>query len=151
MKLDCDAKKKEVRFTVSPAIYGEDVLRLAAHVFERSAEAYAEKTRGGVEVTLSAKAKTDADGLEKLGREFLNELLNQRYRRIVGEANKELAALLVTQALFSARGGENRPAPAPLTPEQEKEAARLMAEAQAEIDRTMPKRIAPQGRPIPEA
>ena len=147
MKPKCDADSKEAGFDVSPELYSEESLALAARVFERQADAYVETKGKALRVTLEAKKRLPKEGLDRLAREFLNEALNQEMRRLVGAANKNLAALLVTQALYSARGEEK--APPPLTPEQEKEASRLMAEAQAEVERTMPARLPPQGLPIP--
>lgn len=148
MRLQINPEAKEVSFRIHPSLYGEDAVRVAAHIFERRAEVYVEKKARSTELTLAAR-RSNSD-LEALGREFLNELLNQEYRKMVGSLNKNLAAMLVTQALYSARGGETEPKPAALTPEQKTEVRRLMEEAQEEIDRTMPKRIAPQGPPIPQ-
>jgi hypothetical protein len=150
MTIECRPKANEAVFELDPKLYGEDSLEIAAAVFEKRAEVFvAPAAKGQVEVTLQPKKASNVQALERLAREFLNELLNQEYRKQIGGVHKNLAVLLVTQALYSARGGETaKPAPQ-LTPEQKAEADCLLAEAEQEIRRTMPKRLPPQGFPIP--
>ena len=146
-------EENEVSLNLHPEIYGEDSLRVAAQVISNRAEAFVEEgPRGARTVTLVPRrpAKKEED-LDRLGGEFLNEALNQEYRKLVGGLNKNLSAMLVTQALYSARGGESPPSAPKLTAEQEKEVEKLLAETREEIKRTMPKRIPPQGTPIPLA
>jgi hypothetical protein len=151
MKLEIDAEANEVSFSLHPEVYGEDSLRVAAAVFEKKAEVYEDEEGGkaGRRVTLAPRRKsTDAD-LQALAGDFMNELLNVEYRKLVTSMNKNLSTLLVTQALFAARGGENGPPPlAPLSEAQEAEVQKMMAEAREEIAKTMPKRLPPQGAPI---
>lgn len=152
MRIECRAEENEASFKVSKKLYRDDSLLVAAHVFENRADCYVEPAAAGaVKVTLEAKRKLDKAALERLAREFLNELLNQEYRQAVGALNRNLAAKLVTQALYSARGGEVEKPQPQLTAEQEAEVRRLLAEAEEETARTMPKRIPPQGTPIPPA
>jgi His-Xaa-Ser system protein HxsD len=146
MKISTDRAERSVSLMVSAKIYSQDAVRIAAHVFSRRAEIYHEDAKGSHELTLVAKRKDlDEKALEALGGEFLNELLNQEYRFVVARFNRKVANLIAAQTLLAARGGETPAAPAPDSAELKAETARLMKEAQAEIDRTMPKKLAPQG------
>lgn len=151
MKLDIDAKAREVSFSVPSKVYSEDALRIAAATFENRCESEAGSAKGRWELTLRARKALDSDALKALAGEFCNELLNQEYRFVVARFNRKVADLIAAQTLLAARGGENPPA-APQgedTPEFQAEVKKLMAEAADEIRRTMPARIAPQGSPIP--
>lgn len=151
MKLDIDLKSREVSFSVPAKVYSEDALRIAAAVFESRCEAAAGRSKGRHELTLTARKALDAAGLRVLAGEFCNELLNQEYRFVVARFNRKVADLIAAQTLFAARGGEHPPA-APQgeqDPAFQAEVSKLLAETAEEIRRTMPKRIAPQGSPIP--
>lgn len=146
MNFTTDRAERSVSLSVSKGIYSEDAVRIAAHVFSRKAEVYHEASKSSHALTLVAKRKDlDDKALESLGGEFLNELLNQEYRFVVARFNRKVANVIAAQTLLSARGGENPAVPAPDSAELKAETARLMAEAQAEIDRTMPKKLPPQG------
>lgn len=151
MKLDIDAKAREVSFSVPSKVYSEDALRIAAAVFDSRCEASAYTGGRRHELTLKARKELDAAGLRSLAGEFRNELLNQEYRFLVARFNRKIADLIAAQTLLAARGGEHPPA-APegeKSPEFQAEVRKLVAEAEEEIRRTMPKRIPPQGSPIP--
>lgn len=151
---DVDVNERTVSFSVPKSLYSMEALRIAAHVFDGRAEVGADETKTEYELSLTSRRKAATkDELEALGGEFLNELLNQEYRFLVGKFNAKLANLVVTQTLFAARGGENPPAPPAeeQTPEFQAQVAELMKKAADEIARTMPKRIAPQGNPLPPA
>lgn len=150
IELDADPAARTVSFTVPAAAYSEDSVRIAAHIFDRRAGVAAAADKKSIDVELTAKAKTaDAAALRRLGGEFLNELLNQEYRALVHRFNGKIAGLVVTQALFSARGGEKPPEQADESaPEFRADVEALMREAREEIARTMPKKIPPQGPPI---
>jgi His-Xaa-Ser system protein HxsD len=151
VKLDIDAKAREVSFSVPSKVYSMDALRIAAATFESRCESEAGEEKGRYELTLRARKSLDAAGLEALAGEFANELLNQEYRFVVAKFNRKVADLIAAQTLLAARGGENPPAPpaGEDTPEFKAEVQKLLAEAAEEIRRTMPPRIAPQGSPIP--
>lgn len=151
MKLDIDAKAREAVFSVPAKVYSMDALRIAAATFESRCESAAGEDAGRYEVTLTARKPLDEAGLKALAGEFANELLNQEYRFLVARFNRKVADLIAAQTLLAARGGENPPPPpeGEKTPEFQAEVKKLLAEAADEIRRTMPKRIAPQGSPIP--
>lgn len=143
---------RSVSFALPRAQYGEDGLRIAAAVFDARAEVEAAQGAKSWEVTLRSKRRVvSAPDLELLAGEFLNELLNQEYRFIVGRFHRKSAGLIVTKVLLSARGGEAPAGPPPgeESPEFKAEAARLMKEAEEEIRRVMPRKLPPQGTPIP--
>lgn len=153
MKLSVDVPSRTVSFLAPKACYSMDGLRIAAHVFSGRAEVSASDAKGAYEIELTARRKDfGAAELEALAGEFMNELLNQEYRFLVGRFNQKLSGLIVTQTLFAARGGENPPpriSEAEKTPEFQAQVEALMKATREEIERTMPKRIPPQGTPIP--
>lgn len=154
MKLERDLKERTVAFKVDARNYSKDSARIAAHVFSARAEVFIEEGKNSFELTLQAKRKSaGAAELDALAGEFLNEMLNQEYRFLVSRFNERIASLTITQSLFAARGGENPPGPAAAeaAPEFQAAVAAMLAEAEEEIRRTMPRRIAPQGNPLPPA
>ncbi|MFH1723461.1 MAG: hypothetical protein ABII00_02450 [Elusimicrobiota bacterium] len=140
------------KLTVSKRVYSEEALKLAANVFSRRAQAEFAEAENGWEVTLLPRSRRASKGgrvrrppgvdagprarglaeLKALEGEFLNELLSQEYRVLVSGFNKRIAGVLVTQALFSARGGENPPKPPKESAAFKKEAAKLLREAKEE-------------------
>jgi His-Xaa-Ser system protein HxsD len=154
MKLDFDLKNRTVGFSVAKKLYSREALQIAAHIFDSRAEVRAAEGSSAFEIELAAKRKSaGAPELTALAGDFVNELLNQEYRFVVSAFNKKIASLIVTQTLVAARGGENPPAPpeGENTPEFKAKVDALMAEAAAEIKRTMPKKLPPQGNPLPPA
>jgi His-Xaa-Ser system protein HxsD len=150
MTIDINVKEGEVSVVASQKVYRDESVRIAGHIFSNRAEVYVSSARSGRRLTLLAKRRgVDASFLEALGGEFLNELLNQEYRFMVASFNRKIADVITAQALLSARGGETPQAPVPDSDEVKAHCERLMKEAGAEIIRTMPPRIAPQGTPIP--
>jgi His-Xaa-Ser system protein HxsD len=146
MKFSTDKAERSVSLTAPRATYSDDAVRIAAHVFSNRAEVYHHASKADHELTLVARRRdADADALEALGGEFLNELLNQEYRFVVARFNRKVADVIAAQTLLSARGGANPAKPAPDSPELKAEVKKLMAAAAEEIRRTMPKKLAPQG------
>ena len=146
MKISVDRAERSVSLSAPRKIYSDDAVRIAAHVFSTRAEIYHNAAKTAHELTLVAKRRDlDERALEALGGEFLNELLNQEYRFVVARFNRKVADLIAAQTLLSARGGETPAVPAPDSAELKAETARLMAEAEAEIRRTMTKKLPPQG------
>ena len=152
MHLDIDLKERKVSFELPKKVYSMDSLRIAAQILSPKIDVYLDESASAYEVTLGAKRRdAGKDQLEALAGEFGNELLNQEYRFIVGRFNSKISSLIVTQTLMAARGGET-PAAAPAeesTPEFKKLVAELVKNAQAEVSRTMPKKIPHQGTPLP--
>lgn len=147
---DIDLKDRTVSFSIPSAVYSKEAVTIAAHIFTSQTEVLLGEEGKEYSVILRARRAKTAAELERLGGEFLNELLNQEYRFIVGRFNANSANLIVTQALFSARGGEKPLAPEPKPDAAFKaETAKLLKQAREEIARTMPKKIAPQGTPLP--
>ncbi len=152
MILDIDVKEREASFELPKKVYSMDSLRIAAQVLSPKIDVYLDESKTAYEVTLKAKRKdAGKEQLEALAGEFGNELLNQEYRFLVGRFNQKISSLIVTQTLMAARGGETPAAPpaGESTPEFKKMTADLMRNAEAEVARTMPKKIPHQGTPLP--
>ena len=148
MELDIDAKERSVSFDVPKKIYSMDAVRIAAQVLSIKIDTYLDESKTDYEVTLKAKRKdAGAEQLSALAGEFGNELLNQEYRFVVGRFNSKISSLIVTQALMAARGGEKGTSvpDGEKTPEFKEKVRVLMANAEAEVSRTMPKKLPPQG------
>lgn len=154
MRLKTDVGERTVGFEVPRSMYSREGLDIANQIFSPRAEIYLEESAKTLGLTLKSKRKASTpEELERLGGEFLNELLNQEYRFVVGRFNQKISGLIVTQALFSARGGEEPPKP-PVeeqTPEFKEAVVKMMRDAAEEIKRTMPKKLPPQGNPLPPA
>ena len=137
---------------LSKKIYSMDALRIAAQILAPKIGVYLDESKSNYEVTLKAKRR-DADEaqLAALAGEFGNELLNQEYRFLVSRFNSKISSLIVTQTLMAARGGETPAAPPAeeSTPAFKKLVADMVKNAEAEVARTMPKKIADQGNPLP--
>lgn len=151
MKVAIDADAGSAEVSLSAKAYSRQAVEVAAHVFSRRAEVLLGEGKGRLEVELRAKRKgSDEAGLRILAGDFVNELLNQEYRFLVTRFNKPISDLVLTQALLAARGGQTPPAKADeKDPAFQADVARMLAEARAEIARTMPKKLPPQGNPLP--
>lgn len=149
--LSVNAGERSVELDLPAGVYSPDSVRIAAHVFDRRAEAFLSEEGRTLEVALvSRSGDAGPEELKALGKEFLNELLNQEYRALVGRFNRKITDLVVTQALYSARGGETPPEKADeSSPEFKADVERMLKEAEEEIRRTMPPKIPPQGPPVP--
>ena len=154
MRLETDVKERQVSFEIPKKIYTMDALRIAAQILAPKIDVYLDESKTDFEVTLKAKRRDAGEAqLTALAGEFGNELLNQEYRFIVGRFNSKISSLIVTQALMAARGGETPAAP-PVEeqmPEFKAKVAAMVKNAEAEVARTMPKKIAHQGNPLPPA
>jgi His-Xaa-Ser system protein HxsD len=151
-RIDIDAKERSAAFAVPRKIYTMDALRIAAQVLSTKVDVYLAESKSSFAVTLKAKRR-DADeaALRALAGEFGNELLNQEYRFIVGRFNQKISSLIVTQALMAARGGVTPAGPPPeeAAPAFQAAVAEMVRNAEAEVARTMPKKLPPQGTPLP--
>lgn len=149
--ISTDLAEREAALSVPKAVYSSRALEIAAHVFSKRAEVYVGETKAAWDLTLKARRKDLSEAqLAALAGDFLVELLNQEYRFLVSDLNKDIASLQATQALFAARGGENPP-PAPADDAGLKKArAALLADAKKEMERMgLKKRPSPGTPPVP--
>lgn len=150
-------EKGEAVLLVSRAVYSKEAVEISAQIISSQCDVFLSETKRRFEVTLKAKKKDLGEELlVSLAGNFFNELLNQEYRFLVGNFNRNISNLIVTQSLFSARGGEDRAAvcAAEKTPEFKAEVEELIKKAKEEVARTMPPKILPAGFPLsapPEA
>ncbi len=141
--IESDAAAGTVSFRASRGFYSRQSLEIAALVFETQARVFLAEDGKSFAVELrSKKKKTSAGELEALAGEFLNELLNQEYRLLVGSFNAKISHFIVTQALYCAGGGERKPGSGAgeSAREYRAEVDRLMRDARAEIKAARPKR-----------
>jgi len=143
MILDTDLKERSVAFDIPKKIYSMDAVRIAAQILATKTDAYLDESKFFYEVTLKSKRRDAGEAqLTALAGEFGNELLNQEYRFIVGRFNLKISTLIVTQSLMAPPAAESTPAFQAMV-------AELMKNAEAEVARTMPKKIEHQGNPLP--
>ena len=145
-------KERSVSFDIPKKIYSMDALRIAAQILAPKTDVYLDESKSDYEVTLKAKRRDAGEAqLAALAGEFGNELLNQEYRFLVSRFNAKISSLIVTQTLMAARGGETPAAPPAeeSSPAFKKLVADMVRNAEAEVARTMPKKIADQGNPLP--
>ncbi len=141
-----------MKMKLSRKIYSKDALLIAAQVLSSKINVYLEESKSVYTVTIEARRRgVDDDRLAALAGEFGNELLNQEYRFIVGRFNAKISSLIVTQTLMAARGGETPAAPPAeeSTPAFKKLVADMVRNAEAEVARTMPRKISDQGTVLP--
>ncbi|MBI3297199.1 MAG: hypothetical protein HYZ75_03480 [Elusimicrobia bacterium] len=121
-----------VRVALDSEIYHPDAVLGAAHVLARRMRVWLRPDgRGGTQARLANAegGRLKAATLEAL---FLDEAAAQELRRRSGAANRALREYIVTQALLSA-GRERRDLPPALSPEEDAEVDRLIAEVEGEL------------------
>lgn len=118
------------------SVYSKTALEISVAAFAKRAEVYVGETKSewDLELVPLRKKATEAQ-LTALAGDFLNELLGQEYRFLVSAANKDVASLQAAQALWSAAGGEKRPAPPKEDAAFKKAASALLKAAREEFSR----------------
>jgi His-Xaa-Ser system protein HxsD len=94
-----DRQQKTVRINVNPKLYPLDVIYSAAYVFLDKAYLLLEGDPNS-KVTVELRAKGMED-VEKMGREFMNELLNYVAYKKQSEKSKEIRQMIVQRALIT--------------------------------------------------
>lgn len=103
MRLSVSLRHNEVSLALPKKLHPLELVQGAAHVLSDRATAFLEESRALWKVTLSAKRDEGRAGLEALGREFVDELLNQAVRqRLVANA-RPVFEHIVSRAVVSAR------------------------------------------------
>ena len=135
MRFKLSPASRQVTFLVSKKLHALDVLEGAAHVFSDRAAAYLEEKGKDYEITLKALEKTTREALEALADGFLGEVLNQALRQKLLANNRSIIEHVISRAMVSALAdpAAGRPPADALTPEQQQEIDRLIAETEAEI------------------
>ncbi|MBW2979897.1 hypothetical protein KY360_00590 [Candidatus Woesearchaeota archaeon] len=114
--IDVDNKENCCLISINPKIYPLDAIYSAAYVFlDKSYVLLDGDPKEKITVELRPKEKQD---LEKLGREFNNELLNYAQYKKQAELNKEIRQVLLQRALLTS---ETSPARDTLPKEGEEE------------------------------
>lgn len=142
-------KPGEVSFTLSVAEHGREPILLAAFLLTDRAWAELSSAKAGkLKVTLRLKAGGD---LKALGEEFLAELETQKLRWTLLKDNAAVREYVARQAVLLAHGHQVPPAaaapaaaqPEALTPDQQAEIDRLIAEVEVEIKDLKAKKLDP--------
>lgn len=139
MKLSVSLRHNEVSFSLPKKLHALELVQGAAHVLSDRATAFVEESKSDWKLTLSAKRDEGRAGLLALGREFVDEVLNQAVRqRLVANA-RPVYEHVVSRAVVSARrdpADKDQPAAArdaELSAADRAELERLVAEAEAEL------------------
>jgi His-Xaa-Ser system protein HxsD len=139
MRFTVSARNNEVSFSLPKKLNALELVQGAAHVLTDRATAFVEESKTDWKLTLSAKRDEGAAGLRALGREFVDEVLNQAVRqRLVANA-RPVFEHIVSRAVVSARRNpEDKDQPAAardaeLSAADKAELERLVAEAEAEL------------------
>ena len=97
--LKLDKKENKITVSVNPKIYHLDVIYSASYVFLDKSYVFLDgNPKKLVKVELKPKKKYD---LEKLGREFNNELLKYADYKKRSEQTKQIREMIIQRALFT--------------------------------------------------
>ena len=97
--LEIDKKEGKVLVSINPGIYPLDVIYSASYVFLDKSYVFLDgNPKEKVVVELKPKKKCD---LEKLGREFNNELLKYADYKKRSEQTKQVREMIIQRALFT--------------------------------------------------
>lgn len=101
------SKVASVAVPVDTSVYPREAVYGAAYAFlDRAYVHLAKGAEGAIEVRLTGKAPLGAEGLRRLGGEFLNELLNQLLRVSLDESGRKVREYIVAKAhFFQDQGG----------------------------------------------
>jgi His-Xaa-Ser system protein HxsD len=98
--LETQKDKNNVIVSVNPRIYGLNIIFSAAYVFIDKAYVIVDGDPNE-EIIVQLKAKDKKADLEKLGREFNNELINYTNYAVQTEKTMPLRAAIVQRAFFT--------------------------------------------------
>ena len=91
-----------ILININPKIYSLDVVYSAAYVFLEKAYILLEgDPEKELIINLKSKESLDEKGLEKLGREFLNELINYSFYQKQSNKNSEIRKIILQRALLT--------------------------------------------------
>ncbi|MBI5598004.1 MAG: hypothetical protein HY928_18130 [Elusimicrobia bacterium] len=134
-------KEREVGFSLPKKLHPLELVQGAAHVLCDRATAFLDESRSEWSVSLQAKAPCGKEDLEALAREFVDELHNQALRQKLVQNSRPVFEHIVARAVVSARRDPaDKDAPGAARPdelgaEEKAELERLIAEAEAELDK----------------
>lgn len=96
-----------VLISISPKLYSLDVIYSAAYVFlEKTYLLLDGEPEKEIIIKLTAKTKVDKNQLEKLGQEFLNELINYGFYKQQSEKNNLIRQIILQKALLGSSGDD---------------------------------------------
>ena len=139
MKFTVSARHNEVSFKLPKKLNPLELVQGAAHVLSDRATAFVEESKTDWALTLAAKRDEGRAGLLALGREYVDEVLNQNVRQRLVANSRPIFERIVSRAVVSARRNPEDPAQpsaasdAELSPADKAELERLVAEAEAEL------------------
>lgn len=100
-------KNNNIKLLIDVKVYPLEAIYGTSYVFIDRAYLFLDSCSSKkIEVSLKGKKKLTKKQLEGLAGEFLNELLNHTLRINLAKYNRKIREYIVSQALFSAVGGE---------------------------------------------
>jgi len=104
--MEVNKSKGNIMISVNPKVYGLDTIFSAAYIFLDRAYVLVDGDPNE-EIIVQLKSKEKKTDLEKLGREFNNELVNYYFYAIQTVRSMPIRAALVQKA-FNTQMGENK-------------------------------------------
>jgi len=139
---EISVEDKEVVFSIQKKLYPLEIVQGAAYILTDRAVAYVEEEEDEWVLTLESKeGSPDEASLETLAGDFVNEVLNQTIRQRLLASNRSIMELVLSRAFVSARRDDGDPDQPPeasdasLSDEQRAEMEKLIAEAEAEVEK----------------
>lgn len=119
-----NSKNNYVKLIVDSKVYPLSTIYAAGYIFLDKAYIYLDKNKNG-KIEVSLYAKKDKEDMDKLKKEFYNELLNYAHYFSSLKSNTETTKMLLQRALFST-------APSLVKEAEEKEIEDLIKELEEE-------------------
>jgi len=134
MRLRATIGREEIEVRVPAAEYSAQAVLSAAHLLSGRAAPHVEEAGGEYRVSLWVRPAPERSALQALAEDFELALDNQALRQDLVDRNRAILEHIVPRALRPppATGPEGAPEEA-LSPEQNAEIDRLIAQAEAEI------------------
>jgi len=103
-----DESENYVLLSINPKIYSLDVIYTVAYVFlEKLYLLLDGDAKKEVTIKLTAKEKLNKEELEKLGKEFLNQLISYGFHKKQSEKNNSIRQIILQRALLTGAEANN--------------------------------------------
>ncbi len=119
-----------IELKVDTKKYSLNVVRYAAYLFTRDFYVQLKVEKGFVKAIFESKSKVRKTDIKKA---FSKELAEENFRSSLFDSNRELREYLITSALKYTEKPQSTAVQEGLTPEEEKELDKIIAEVEAEL------------------